>query len=636
MGFKPSPYIACRSYLWAEEIIRSNPEDQSLPFHWKELHLNLPGSDQYDPAKPWVCKRTSSGEIAADVLSYVDDLRISAWSEEACWAATRRTASYCQFLGMQDAPRKRRFPSKTPGAWAGAIVETSDTTGIKVSISQEKWDKTRSYLLELLAALSDRNVLLNHKRLMSIRGFLVYVSRTYPAMVPYLKGLHLTIENWRTGRDAEGWKVIGPQEERDASDIDEEHLESEGTFLTSAVKNPSPPTLVRAVPRLVDDLSCLMELFSTATPVKRLVRPTAVWVVRYGFVDASGSGLGASFQRSDGLSYRVGMWGPDMNDSSSNYRELRNLVEAVESEVADAELNNVELFVFTDNSTAQFAFEKGTSSNRRLFDLVLRLRRLEMQESLIIHVVHVAGTRMIAQGTDGLSRGDMLEGVMAGKNFLDFVPLHLSCRERSPAFDGAIRYLIGDLGIQPTFLEPKDWSIRGHDIAGWKLERKGLWYPKLEQGVYVWCPPPAAAKYAIDELRKARTKRQESFHLFVCPRLMTAIWQRHLYKVADVVFEIPCGVHSIWPADTYEPLIVAIVFPFIAHRPWQLRNTPKVLALGGKLRTLWCSDPSAAWDFLRKLCFLQKKLATMPAGLVWRLLQSQHPGFFFHLRAGRC
>ncbi len=48
---------------------------------------------------------------------------------------------------------------------------------------------------------------LSHKELMSDRGFLVYVTRTYPTMIPYLKRFHLTIEMWRGGRNAEGWKV---------------------------------------------------------------------------------------------------------------------------------------------------------------------------------------------------------------------------------------------------------------------------------------------------------------------------------------------------------------------------------------------------------------------------------------------
>ena len=35
---------------------------------------------------------------------------------------------------------------------------------------------------------------LSHKELLSDRGFLVYFTRMYPAMIPYLKGFHLTIE----------------------------------------------------------------------------------------------------------------------------------------------------------------------------------------------------------------------------------------------------------------------------------------------------------------------------------------------------------------------------------------------------------------------------------------------------------
>ena len=47
----------------------------------------------------------------------------------------------------------------------------------------------------------------DHKELLSDRGFLVYVTRTYPSIIPYLKGFHLTIKMWRGGRDLEGWKL---------------------------------------------------------------------------------------------------------------------------------------------------------------------------------------------------------------------------------------------------------------------------------------------------------------------------------------------------------------------------------------------------------------------------------------------
>ena len=48
---------------------------------------------------------------------------------------------------------------------------------------------------------------------------------------------------------------------------------------------------------------------------------------------------------------------------------------------ADGTLGGTELFLFMDNSTAESAFDKGSSSSRLLFELVLRLRNLEMKEA---------------------------------------------------------------------------------------------------------------------------------------------------------------------------------------------------------------------------------------------------------------
>ena len=40
----------------------------------------------------------------------------------------------------------------------------------------------------------------------SISGFIVYVAQTYPALMPYMKGIYLTLNSWRPQRDEEGWK----------------------------------------------------------------------------------------------------------------------------------------------------------------------------------------------------------------------------------------------------------------------------------------------------------------------------------------------------------------------------------------------------------------------------------------------
>ena len=66
-------------------------------------------------------------------------------------------------------------------------------------MSQEKWDKTRGLVKEL-AELLERGPHLPLKRLLQIRGFLIYVVCTYKWINPYMKGLHNTIDSWRPGR----------------------------------------------------------------------------------------------------------------------------------------------------------------------------------------------------------------------------------------------------------------------------------------------------------------------------------------------------------------------------------------------------------------------------------------------------
>jgi hypothetical protein len=170
------------------------------------------------------------------------------------------------------------------------------------------------------------------------------------------------------------------------------------------------PEFFHAVPCLADDLYCLQQLFSSEHP--------PIWFVRYGF--------GSSFSFPDGQTqYHFGSWGQDFDDTSSNFRELLNLVLALENGVTSGLLANTEVFVFTDNVTAESCFYKGDSPSRTLFDLILHLRRLEMSGALRLHMVHVAGSRMIAQHTNGLSQEDLSSGIMASHPMLLYILEHL-------------------------------------------------------------------------------------------------------------------------------------------------------------------------------------------------------------------
>jgi hypothetical protein len=72
---------------------------------------------------------------------------------------------------------------------------------------QEKWIKAKALLREVLDMLDADSERLDRKRLEQIRGFLGYVTRTYPCMIPYMMGLHLTIDGWRKNRDGGGWQL---------------------------------------------------------------------------------------------------------------------------------------------------------------------------------------------------------------------------------------------------------------------------------------------------------------------------------------------------------------------------------------------------------------------------------------------
>ena len=91
----------------------------------------------------------------------------------------------------------------------------------------------------------------------------------------------------------------------------------------------------------------------------RTVRSKRTLTAYYGFGDASGAGFGATLERPGGVHGQYGLWGKDSENQSSNYRELRNLVETVEEEARVGYLNHGELWIFTDNSTAESCFFQG-------------------------------------------------------------------------------------------------------------------------------------------------------------------------------------------------------------------------------------------------------------------------------------
>jgi hypothetical protein len=265
--------------------------------------------------------------------------------------------------------------------------------------------------------------------------------------VPYLKGVHLSLDSWRANRDDDGWRSSNSTVEAKLDDDDRE----------------KPPKWTKIVCRFKSDLEALMFLTIEDEPPEVPVRPTQV-ASSFLVGDASGSGFGTSSwtQDEEEIVAQFGAWDLATSEESSNFREAYNLVLRVEQMVERGEVKEgAEIFVFTDNFVSERAFYNGSSKSRRLHELVMRLRKLEMRGKIFVRVIWFAGTRMKDQGTDGLSRGDLTGGVMVGDKFLGFLPLNKTVIERSPEFK--LEFGKGLVGQDWIWLDVQGWFERAFE-----------------------------------------------------------------------------------------------------------------------------------------------------------------------------
>ena len=620
-GFSSSPEIAAMMYYLAEEVIRGDHRAANNPLRWDEVILNLVGSPEYDPTMPNVYKFDKiNRRLAGDILSYVDDLRVLGFSLEHAWLIARWFASRMQQLGLQDASRKRRVDN---GPWAGGVYGTTDGN-ISKSVTKPKWQKGRDMIIWLVdEVLTKGNTTLCYKTLEKQRGFLCHLAMVYDVIFPYLKGFHLDLCKHYPKRDKEGWKMsdlewIGLLESRvEEGRMSRKEMENLRDVQWGELAR-NPPTTVTVGEMFKKCLRALHRLFEPLEPPVVHVRSKRRGVAFYGFVDASGGGYGIMVEVRGKVEYRIGTWDSREANNSSNWREFANLVEEVERAGKKGWLDGTVVVLATDNEVVEITIHKGNSTSPLLFDLVLRLKAVQLKHAFQLIVTQVAGTRMIAQGTDGVSRGSLREGVAAGQRMLDHCPWNKSAIDTSPELKGWVK---GWIGREVNFLTPEQWYTLGHDVVGWTVNEGGSVMPKFKSSCHIWAPPPAASDACMEEIRKARMKRKQSLHVVLIPKLMTPLWLRQFCRIVDVYFFVPAKAnHSFWGTNCHEALYVGIALPYLKHRPFQIRQTPKAVYVGRQLCKVFQDKVVDGGHLLRKFLQECRGFSAMRKDVVWDLL----------------
>ena len=614
MGLKSSPNHAVRLTLAAEEHLTGLPWIISNPFEHSHVELNLPGMIEYTPGRPWFAVIAHDGSMASALAIYVDDERIHASSCDKAHQCARQVASRESYLGIQDAARKRRPPSQQAGAWAGSIIRTNNVE-VGVLVSDDRWLKTKTIITKWYTVLQDfPDKELDTQSLLSDRVFLIYITRTYDVLTPYLKGIHLTLDGWRPDRDVDGWKQATS------------HVEHKDTFSHRHYHNKHVhdyPAQVKPVPRLIWDLEALHTLTSRDKAPVLLIHTSKIFVAKYVFGDASGAGFGSSWYDGENLTTEFGIWTERGSSQTSNFREFSNFVIKLEKEAKLGNLTGCELFLFTDNSTTEAAFHNGTSSSKKLFDLILRVRVVQLEYGVRIHIIHVSGSRMIEQGTDGLSRGNLFEGVMTGQDMMNFIPIHQSAHERESSLLPWIRKWTGIRSLD--ILSPRDWLWRGQGLSDYsETNTDGVHLPQdSNEPVLLWMPPPCVADVAVEYLRKSYLKRPHITHIFVVPKLMSYRWRKYLLKVGHFSFYVDAGNGLHWPKSQHESLFVCITLPQLHCPPWTFHRSAKVLAMERKLREVQKSKERTECIILRKFWTFFRRVQSMSDDMVSKVLSSR-------------
>jgi hypothetical protein len=519
MGAVNSPSIACRAGEGVLDMLREESEIfRAVTYKENTWRQALTWQATYDPklGHGYVGLRADGTPVAL-IFGFVDDFKIHAATAEDCCEALNAFMNLTVRLGLICQPVKTSPPKqiqKYCGFWY-------DTRGVPtLHIPTNKISRCIASV-DFLSS-RPRGQALSRLSLAIITGVLQSVVEATPH--------HLGQTHLRSLYD------------------DLHHLE-EGAPTTGAAKYY---TRAHVSPASREALRWWRDHLLHARGSNEQSAYSGI-VLKWG--DGSGTGTGGTTEfytltpeqrSSPGIELWMGVWGARAKSNTSNWKEARTILESLLQERTTGRLRGRLVFSMTDNLVCYYIVNQGSSRNPDLHQLVREIKDACVELGCQLEVVHVPGTIMIDQGTDGLSRGLWLapERRMDGINQRLFDPV--------PYTAALGDWVCSTLGLPPQALPHMSYD-RPADMA------RIFWRTTL------WTPPPECARQVIATyLRRWVQEPAHAHGIFLVPRILQRQWGRVARYVIEIGVYLPRALPPSCCYDSHLPFVLLHIPP---HRP---------------------------------------------------------------------
>ena len=235
-----------------------------------------------------------------------------------------------------------------------------------------------------------------------------------------------------------------------------------------------------------------------------------------------------------------------MRPFSSNYKELVSIKIAILRQLrvfrryGTCLCHGRTLLHFTDNSVSANILRTGSSTSPDLAREARTILEATMEMNAVLITIHTSGKRMIAQGTDGLSRDARRGQIDADQWKLALAPVH------SPKHLNRFKAILS-IALKSD-LDPAAPTSAPADLAG----RPSIIFPT-----------PWTAAAVAENACLALTIDPTTITVIVLPRRAPQLWLRSFRRFQLLlILEADSTLDPLWPLTEHEPLHIYLLDSF--------------------------------------------------------------------------